>query len=165
MNLIWDIIGGWSSSVGRRTWCKKGLNSSCIGTLCLYTFLDLFAYDGLKLCIKGDGSRYKLMVRISCDWVTVAYTIGFDTVKDQWQSVRLSFSSLGPIFRARTVSDAPPFDPSACFHEFYSNSDPLVFCIFCFLYPVCLYAIILQLMSSKFEYDGNLNPIFMEGSI
>ncbi|KAL8540210.1 hypothetical protein ACS0TY_001693 [Phlomoides rotata] len=109
---FWDSIGGWSGGVGRRTVAQKRANSSCICTLCLYTFLDLSAYDGLKLCIKGDGSRYKLLVRISCDWDTVAYTIGFDTVKDQWQSVRLPFSSLGPIFRARTVSDAPPFDPS-----------------------------------------------------
>ncbi|KAL8468285.1 hypothetical protein ACS0TY_031504 [Phlomoides rotata] len=98
---------------------------------------DLSAYDGLELRIKGDGRRYKFMVRISRDWDTVAYTIGFDTVKDQWQSVRLPFSSLRPIFRARTVSDAPPFDPSEI--------------------------ISLQLMFSKFEYDGKLNPTFMEG--
>ncbi|KAL8540229.1 hypothetical protein ACS0TY_001709 [Phlomoides rotata] len=102
-------------------WRKKGLTvRAFVLYVYIHVILDLSAYDGLKLCIKGDGNRYKLMVRISCDWDTVAYTIGFDTVKDQWQSVRLPFSSLGPIFRARTVYDAPPFDPSACFHEFYT---------------------------------------------
>lgn len=97
---------------------------------------DLSAYDGLALRIKGDGRRYKLIVRTSRDWDTIGYTAGFDTVNDQWQSVskcisfgyqilridnnflllyyiqvRLPFSSLRPIFRARTVSDASPFDP------------------------------------------------------
>ncbi|KAG6419282.1 hypothetical protein SASPL_121498 [Salvia splendens] len=66
---------------------------------------DLSAYDGLELRIKGDGRRYKFMLRTSRDWDTVAYTTGFDSVKDQWQS----------------------------------------------------------LMFSKFEYDGKLNPTFVEG--
>ena len=98
---------------------------------------DLSAYDGLELRIKGDGRRYKFMLRTSRDWDTVAYTTGFDTVKDQWQSVRLPFSSLRPIFRARTVFDAQPFNPGDI--------------------------ISLQLMFSKFEYDGKLNPTFVEG--
>ncbi|KAJ0082616.1 hypothetical protein Patl1_10464 [Pistacia atlantica] len=73
---------------------------------------DLSAYDGLELRLKGDGRRYKLIVRTSPDWDTVGYTVGFDTVGGQWQSIRLPFTSLRPIFRARTVSDALPFDPS-----------------------------------------------------
>ncbi|KAA8515062.1 hypothetical protein F0562_018150 [Nyssa sinensis] len=99
---------------------------------------DLSAYDGLELRLKGDGRRYKLIVRTSSDWDTVGYTSSFDTVEGQWQSVRLPFSSLRPIFRARTVSDAPPFDPSQI--------------------------VSLQLMFSKFEYDGKLNPTFVEGA-
>ncbi|KAF5738269.1 hypothetical protein HS088_TW13G01165 [Tripterygium wilfordii] len=99
---------------------------------------DLSAYDGLELHVKGDGRRYKLIVRTSSNWDTVGYTISFDTVGDQWQSVRLPFSSLRPVFRARTVSDAPPFDPSKIMS--------------------------LQLMFSKFEYDGKLNPSFAEGA-
>ncbi|KAK3431156.1 hypothetical protein EUGRSUZ_E02785 [Eucalyptus grandis] len=99
---------------------------------------DLSAYDGLELRLKGDGHRYKLIVRLSRDWDTVGYTASFDTVGGQWQSVRLPFSSLRPIFRARTVTDAPPFDPSSI--------------------------VSLQLMFSKFEYDGKLNPSFVEGA-
>lgn len=48
---------------------------------------NLCGYDGLELRVKGDGRRYKLIIRTSRDWDTVGYTIGFDTVKDQWQSV------------------------------------------------------------------------------
>ncbi|XP_008225254.1 PREDICTED: uncharacterized protein LOC103324919 [Prunus mume] len=109
-----------------------------IRTKNLSTAEDLSAYDGLELRLKGDSRRYKLIVRTSRDWDTVGYTAGFDTVGDQWQTVRVPFSSLKPIFRARTVSDAPPFDPSNI--------------------------VSLQLMFSKFEYDGKLNPTFVEGA-
>ncbi|KAL6206738.1 hypothetical protein ACLB2K_023985 [Fragaria x ananassa] len=109
-----------------------------IRTKNLSTPEDLSAYDGLELRLKGDGRRYKLIVRTSGDWDTVGYTAGFDTVGDQWQTVRLPFTSLRPIFRAKTVPDAPPFDPSNI--------------------------VSLQLMFSKFEYDGKLNPTFMEGA-
>ncbi|KAK8487633.1 hypothetical protein V6N11_061617 [Hibiscus sabdariffa] len=98
---------------------------------------DLSAYDGLELRLKGDGRRYKLIVCTSTDWDTVGYTASFDTVVGQWQSIRLPFSTLRPIFRARTVSDAQPFDPSN--------------------------VVSFQLMFSKFEYDGKLNPTFVEG--
>ncbi|ESQ55507.1 hypothetical protein EUTSA_v10024714mg [Eutrema salsugineum] len=98
---------------------------------------NLSAYDGLELRLKGDGLRYKLIVRTSQDWDTVGYTASFDTSPGQWQSVRLPFSSLRPVFRARTKSDAPPFNPASI--------------------------ISLQLMFSKFEYDGKLNPTFKEG--
>ncbi|XP_074272376.1 protein HIGH CHLOROPHYLL FLUORESCENCE PHENOTYPE 173, chloroplastic isoform X2 [Silene latifolia] len=98
---------------------------------------DLSAYDGLELRLKGDGHRYKLIIRTSSDWDTIGYTASFDTVEGQWQSIKIPFSSLRPIFRARTVADAPPFDASKIFA--------------------------LQLMYSKFEYDGKLNPSFVEG--
>ncbi|KNA21040.1 hypothetical protein SOVF_046860 isoform A [Spinacia oleracea] len=98
---------------------------------------DLSAYDGFELRLKGDGRRYKLIVRTSSDWDTVGYTASFDTTEGQWQSIKLPFSSLRPVLRARTVLDAPPFDA----HNISS----------------------LQVMFSKFEYDGKLNPTFVEG--
>ncbi|KAL0011419.1 hypothetical protein SO802_006527 [Lithocarpus litseifolius] len=99
---------------------------------------DLSAYDGLELRLKGDGRKYKFIIRTSSDWDTVGYTASFDTVAGQWQSIRLPFSSLRPIFRARTASDAPPFNPTN--------------------------VLSLQLMFSKFECDGKLNPTFVEGA-
>ncbi|XP_052145106.1 protein HIGH CHLOROPHYLL FLUORESCENCE PHENOTYPE 173, chloroplastic [Oryza glaberrima] len=98
---------------------------------------DLSAYDGIELRVKGDGRRYKLIVRTSFEWDTVGYIASFDTTKGEWQSVKLPFSSLNPVFRARTMPDAAPFDAS--------NVTSL------------------QLMFSKFEYDGKLNPTFTEG--
>ncbi|RCV04724.1 hypothetical protein SETIT_1G024100v2 [Setaria italica] len=98
---------------------------------------DLSAYDGIELRVKGDGRRYKLIIRTSYEWDTVGYTASFDTTKGEWQSVKVPFYSLRPVFRARTMTDAPPFDAS--------NITSL------------------QLMFSKFEYDGKLNPTFAEG--
>ncbi|XP_050368120.1 protein HIGH CHLOROPHYLL FLUORESCENCE PHENOTYPE 173, chloroplastic [Argentina anserina] len=138
------LIDPKGSENGGQTGLFKGVVSTAnnggftsIRTKNLSTPEDLSAYDGLELRLKGDGRRYKLIVRISGDWDTVGYTAGFDTVGDQWQTVRLPFSSLRPIFRAKTVPDAPPFDPSNI--------------------------VSLQLMFSKFEYDGKLNPTFVEG--
>lgn len=76
-------------------------------------------------------------VRTNTDWDAVGYTSGFDTVKGEWQSIRLPFSSFVPIFRAKTVKDAPPFDTSNIAS--------------------------LQLIYSKFESDGKLNPHFEAG--
>ncbi|CAJ1938694.1 unnamed protein product [Sphenostylis stenocarpa] len=98
---------------------------------------NLSAYDGLEFRLKGDGRRYKIILRTSSDWDTLGYTSSFDTEKGKWQSIRVPFSSLRPVFRARTVSDGPPFDPSI--------------------------VVSLQLMFSKFEYDGKLNETFVEG--
>ncbi|XVF25611.1 hypothetical protein REPUB_Repub13aG0226900 [Reevesia pubescens] len=157
--LIWGslddvVMGGISESMfqidrtggesGKPTGIFKGIVSTAnnggftsIRTRNFSTPEDLSAYDGLELRLRGDGRRYKLIVRTSTDWDTVGYTASFDTIEGQWQSIRLPFSSLRPIFRARTVSDAPPFDPSN--------------------------VVSLQLMFSKFEYDGKLNPTFVEG--
>lgn len=98
---------------------------------------DLSAYAGLEIRVKGDGHRFKLIVRTNTDWDAVGYTFSFDTVKGEWQSIRLPFDSFVPVFRARTVKDAAPFDTSSIAS--------------------------LQLLFSKFEYDGKLNPKFEAG--
>ncbi|CAN1283533.1 Protein HIGH CHLOROPHYLL FLUORESCENCE PHENOTYPE 173, chloroplastic, partial [Linum perenne] len=59
---------------------------------------DVSAYDGLELRLKGDGRRYKLIVRTSSDWDTVGYTVGFDTTEGQWQTLMFSkFESDGKL--------------------------------------------------------------------
>ena len=99
--------------------------------------LDLSRYEGVALCVKGDGQRYKFMLRTESNWDGVAYCFSFDTTAEQWITVRIPFNALIPVFRARTVPDRP-VDPSR----------------------VCAW----QLMLSKFEYDGALNPQFTAGS-
>ncbi|KAL4859726.1 putative complex I intermediate-associated protein 30 [Chlorella vulgaris] len=99
--------------------------------------LDLQAYAGLELRIKGDGQRYKLIIRCDPGWDSVGHTLSFPT-QPGWQTVRLSFSEFLPVFRAKTMRNADPINPQS------------------------IYSI--QLMLSKFESDGALNDTFREGS-
>ena len=55
---------------------------------------DLSAYDGLELRLKGDGRRYKLIIRTDTVWDTVGYTASFDTAKGEWQSVSITIRPL-----------------------------------------------------------------------
>lgn len=117
--------------------------------------LNVAAYDGIELKVRGDGQRYKCVIKIDTSWDGVGYTASFDTtatessgnkdggdggtasLSSSWQTIKIPFSSLVPVFRAKTQYDAAPFDPSRVTS--------------------------IQLMLSKFEYDGRLNPTFREG--
>ncbi|KAJ8906033.1 hypothetical protein NDN08_002533 [Rhodosorus marinus] len=90
---------------------------------------------GFSLRVKGDGNRFKFIVRTEEKWDGVGFSYSFDTVEDQWIDVQVPFDELTPVFRAKTV-DAK-FDPRQV-RSF-------------------------QLMLSKFEYDGKLNPNFTAG--
>jgi hypothetical protein len=100
--------------------------------------LDLSQAEGIELCVKGDGNRYKLLLRSESGWDSLAYSYSFDTVPNAQMMLRVPFAALVPVFRAKTVQDAQPFDSSR------------------------VYAF--QLMLSKFEYDGALNPHFSPGT-
>jgi hypothetical protein len=99
--------------------------------------LNLTNYQGIELLVKGDGQRYKIFVRTEATWDGLGYAYSFDTKLDEWTTIRIPFRDLVPIFRAKTVTDAPSIDLS----QIRS----------------------LQLMLSKFEYDRQLNPHFNPG--
>lgn len=99
--------------------------------------LNLSNYRGIELRVKGDGQRYKIFVRTEAKWDGVGYAYSFDTDADRWMTIQVPFQALVPIFRAKTVTDAAPIDPS----------------------QICSF----QLMLSKFEYDSQLNPRFTPG--
>jgi uncharacterized protein YbjT (DUF2867 family) len=100
--------------------------------------LDLTGYEGIELRVCGDGKRYKFFIRSDDRWDGVGYAYSFDTVPNIWMTVRIPFAELIPVFRAKTAPTATPFNSS----QVYS----------------------LQLMLSKFEYDGALNPKFTPGA-
>lgn len=99
--------------------------------------LDVSAFNGIELRVKGDGQRYKVILRTEPGWDSVCYCYSFDTRKGQWQSIKVPFNSFFPVFRAKTLKEGSQMDLSS------------------------LYSI--QLMLSKFEYDGELNPNFSPG--
>lgn len=100
--------------------------------------IDLSPYEGIALRVRGDGQRYKFMVRCETRWDGIAYCYSFDTTPDQWLTVRIPFNQLVPVFRAKTVPDAGAL-----------NTQQVT---------------AFQLMLSKFEYDGALNPHFRAGA-
>ncbi|KXZ46130.1 hypothetical protein GPECTOR_46g199 [Gonium pectorale] len=103
--------------------------------------LDLAPYEGIELRLLGDGQRYKFIIRPDANWDGIAYCSSFDTQPGSWQTVRLPFANFFPVFRAKRLKEgqqgAQPLDPS------------------------CISSI--QIMLSKFEYDGELNPHFRRG--
>ena len=100
--------------------------------------LDLSDYEGIELKVSGDGKRYKFILRCEGKWDGVGYSYSFDTIYDFPTTIRIPFQDLIPVFRAKTVSEASQLDASKIFS--------------------------MQLMLSKFEYDGELNPKFEAGS-
>ncbi|MCM1984084.1 CIA30 family protein [Lyngbya confervoides] len=99
--------------------------------------LNLAEAPGLVLHLQGDGQRYKLILRDSSRWDSLGYAASFATVRGEWMSINIPFSELRPVLRAKTVPNAPPLDSGAIAS--------------------------FQLMLSKFEYDGQLNPSFKPG--
>lgn len=99
--------------------------------------LNLSAHQGIELQVKGDGQRYKFLLRDQDRWDSIAYSHSFDTVAQQWITVRIPFNQLTPVFRAKTVNDAPLIESQQIRA--------------------------MQMMLSKFEYDGALNPRFSPG--
>ena len=100
--------------------------------------LDLSDFEGIEIKVIGDGKRYKFITRCEGKWDGVGYSHSFDTVYNFPTTIKIPFKDLIPVFRAKTVSDADQIDSS----KVYS----------------------MQLMLSKFEYDGELNPKFEAGS-
>ena len=98
---------------------------------------NLAGYNGIEMRVKGDGKRYKFILRCESKWDGVGYCYSFDTVYNIWTTVRIPFDDLIPVFRAKTIKDGKSFDSTQ-------------------LYSV-------QLMLSKFEYDRALNPKFSPG--
>ncbi len=99
---------------------------------------DLSDYEGVDLRVKGDGQRYKIFLRTDTKWDGVGYSYSFDTVDNTWINIHVPFADLTPVFRAKVVNDCPPIETSKVSS--------------------------FQLMLSKFEYDGALNPKFSAGN-
>ncbi|WP_218079311.1 CIA30 family protein [Anthocerotibacter panamensis] len=130
------VVEGGALFTGRVSTANSGGFAS-VRTRDFNPRLDLSRFSGIALRVKGDGQRYKFLLRTDERWDSVAYSASFDTVPKTWISVQIPFTRLIPVFRAKTLPDAPPVDTA--------------------------HISALQLMLSKFEYDGALNPSFRPG--
>jgi hypothetical protein len=134
------------------------------------------AYAGLELRIKGDGQRYKLIIRCDPGWDSVGHTLSFPT-QPGWQTVRLSFSEFLPVFRAKTMRNADPINPQSIYSIQLmlrcgcACKVLLAVCQLCrhgpatvFFRPHAQHVVLILMLCSKFESDGALNDTFREGS-
>ena len=61
----------------------------------------LAGFDGIALRVKGDGKRYGLFLETSALSDEGFYVGNFNTMKDMWTDVRLSFQEFTPIIRGK----------------------------------------------------------------
>ena len=144
-----DVVMGGVSQSGIRLVDNKAIFSGVVSTENNGGFasvrtrnfeppMDLSDYEGIELKVIGDGKRYKFIARCEGKWDGVGYSYSFDTIHDYPTTIKIPFKDLIPVFRAKTVEEANQIDAE----KIYS----------------------MQLMLSKFEYDGELNPKFEAGS-
>lgn len=107
-----------------------------IRTKLLSPSLDMSSCDGVIIRVKGDGQRYKFIMRDDENWNGIAWTKSFDTVPNTSIPVKIPFKELIPTKFAKVVK---------C--KSFDKNNVLAF----------------QISLSKFEYDGGLNPKFTEG--
>jgi monofunctional biosynthetic peptidoglycan transglycosylase len=72
--------------------------------------LDLSAYAGLELRIRGDGKRYRLNLVNSTDAHAPGQQAMFSSVKDEWVVVRIPFEKFLPLKAGEQVFQSPPLD-------------------------------------------------------
>ena len=127
----------WASFCGEVSTANSGGFTS-VRTRNFEPPFNLSQWEGIHLEMRGDGKRYKFILRDNDGWDSPAYCQSFDTIANTWQMQVLPFGQFVPTFRAKTVPNAPLLK-SAHIHS-------------------------LQIMLSKFEYDRQLNPHFSAGS-
>ena len=66
--------------------------------------------------VHGDGKRYKLNLRTDNRFDGVNYQARFDPPAGVWTTCRLASTDFLPIWRGRSVPDAPPLD-TACVRQ------------------------------------------------
>jgi monofunctional biosynthetic peptidoglycan transglycosylase len=74
--------------------------------------LDLSAYEGIEIRVRGDGHRYRLRLHTHRGMDGIAYQADFHSGVGEWHEVALPFAAFSPTFRGRTPAGAPPLDPA-----------------------------------------------------
>lgn len=79
---------------------------------CQSEHLDLSAYAGLRLGVRGDGRPYKLSLIVDASFDGVLYQGSFTAAPGEWQSIDLPFAAFVARRRGRTLAGAPALDPA-----------------------------------------------------
>lgn len=142
------VMGGASaSSFSRGRW--KGLvtdanNGGFVGIRSTPSFeYDMTKCQGIEITLRSGGTatkRFKLGLRDSKDFNGIVWTFSFDAPGNyKAKMIQVPFAKLVPTLFARTIPNPPRF-----------RRDNVVG---------------IQLVYSKFEYDGAMNPNFQLGDV
>ena len=74
--------------------------------------MDLSAFEGVRLRIRGDGRTYQLRFRQDSSFDGVSYAAEFETTQGEWTEVSLPLTRFQPTFRGRVPRGAGPLDPA-----------------------------------------------------
>ncbi len=74
--------------------------------------LDLSAWDGVVLRVRGDGKRYGFRIRTTASFDGVSYQAEVAPPPGEWIEVALPFRDFAPVHRGRSVPEHPPLDPA-----------------------------------------------------
>ena len=74
--------------------------------------MDLSAYEGVTLRVRGDGRSYQLRFRMSGSLNGVAHGTEFETKAGEWTYVTIPFNRFQPTLRGYRPRGAGPLDPS-----------------------------------------------------
>jgi NADH dehydrogenase [ubiquinone] 1 alpha subcomplex assembly factor 1 len=76
--------------------------------------VDLSAFNGIRLTVKGDGRRYTWRLTTDARWQgrEIAYWADFETEEGRWTDVDVPFSRFVPRYRGSRL-DGPPLNPKA----------------------------------------------------
>ena len=124
--VLWSIVndgvmGGRSTSkislTDKRTALFKGFvslenNGGFASTRAAFQSLDLSAYEGVTLKVKGDGRRYQLRFRQDGAFDGVAYGMEFKTIPGEWIEIDLPFETFQATFRGYVPRGSGPLDPT-----------------------------------------------------
>lgn len=145
-----DVVMGGASSSSWQDTAQGGLwrgtvttanNGGFAGARCrpFRPPIDASRYTGIRVRVTSpEGLRFKCIVRDNEEWNGIAWTWCFDTLQNESVDIALPFSEAKPTKFAATLSEVPPLDTSKL--------------------------VTVQFVLSKFEFDGELNPRFQEGS-
>ena len=115
------VMGGRSTSkislTNERTALFTGFvslenNGGFASTRAAFQSLDLSAYEGVTLRVKGDGRRYQLRFRQDGAFDGVAYGVEFKTTPGEWTEVDLPFETFQATFRGYVPRGSGPLDPA-----------------------------------------------------
>jgi|TARA_B110001454_G_scaffold203908_1_gene212198 monofunctional biosynthetic peptidoglycan transglycosylase len=114
-----DVMGGRSNSnislTGDRTALFTGFvsldnNGGFASARAGFPSLDLSAFKGVTLRIKGDGRKYQLRFSHAGSYSAVAHGVEFTTTPGEWIEIDLPFESFQPSYRGYVPRGIGPLD-------------------------------------------------------